>query len=75
MASLGLTPTTTSADKALSPILKTAVKLPNSRNTTREDCFSTPPVRYSHVIATRLQAIKRATPLTTDAGVMGPKPL
>jgi transposase len=46
-----------------------------ARRTTLEGFFRTHHVRYGHVIDRRLQAIKSATPLTTDAGVIAPHAL
>jgi len=49
--------------------------VPLARRTTLETFFRAPHVRYADVIAQRIQAIKTATPLTTDAGVMAPHAL
>lgn len=46
-----------------------------ARRTTLERCFRTHHVRDVNVIAQRIQAIKSATPLTTDAGVIAPNAL
>lgn len=46
-----------------------------ARKTTLEAFFHAHNVRYPQVIADRLQAIKQATPLTTDSGVMLPHQL
>jgi transposase len=46
-----------------------------ARRTTLETFFRAPHVRYADVIAQRLHAIKSATPLTTDDGVITPKAL
>jgi transposase len=46
-----------------------------ARRSTLERFFRTHHVRYTDVIAQRIQAIKRATPLTTDAGVIVPNAL
>jgi transposase len=46
-----------------------------ARRTTLECFFRTHHVRYGNVIAQRIQAIKRATPLTTDEGVIAPNAL
>src|SRR5215510_3613842 len=54
------------------PTLK-AVQL--ARRTTLETFFRAHHVRYAEVIAQRLQAIKAATPLTTDDGVIAPHAL
>jgi transposase len=54
------------------PTLK-AVQL--ARRATLETFFRAHHVRYAEVIAQRLQAIKSATPLTTDDGVIVPKAL
>jgi transposase len=54
------------------PTLK-AVQL--ARRATLETFFRAHHVRYADVIAQRIQAIKAATPLTTDAGVIAPKAL
>jgi transposase len=54
------------------PTLK-AVHL--ARRATLETFFRAHHVRYADVIAQRLQAIKAATPLTTDAGVIAPNAL
>jgi transposase len=54
------------------PTLKAA---PRARRATLVTCFRAQHVRYAEVIAQRLQAITAATPLTTDAGVIGPKAL
>src|SRR5919198_4903836 len=54
------------------PTLK-AVQL--ARRATLETFFRDHHVRYADVIAQRIQAIKSATPLTTDAGVIGPNAL
>jgi transposase len=49
--------------------------VPLARRSTLERFFHDHPVRAAAVIATRLQAIKSATPLTTEAGVIPPNPL
>ena len=54
------------------PPLK-AVQL--ARRSTLERFFRTQHVRYADVIDQRIQAIKSATPLTTDAGVIAPTAL
>jgi len=54
------------------PTLK-AVQL--ARRATLETFFRAHHVRYAEVIAQRIQAIKSATPLTTDAGVIVPNAL
>jgi transposase len=54
------------------PTLK-AVQL--ARRATLETFFRAHHVRYADVIAQRIQAIKAATPLTTDAGVIAPHAL
>jgi transposase len=54
------------------PTLK-AVQL--ARRATLETFFRAHHVRYADVIAQRIQAIKAATPLTTDAGVIAPNAL
>jgi transposase len=54
------------------PTLK-AVQL--ARRATLETFFRAPHVRYADVIAQRIQAIKSATPLTTDEGVIAPNAL
>jgi transposase len=54
------------------PTLK-AVQL--ARRSTLERFFREHHVRYSEVIDQRLQAIKSATPLTTDEGIIMPKRL
>src|SRR5262249_13194324 len=54
------------------PTLK-AVQL--ARRATLETFFRAHHVRYADGIAQRLQAIKSATPLTTDAGVIAPHAL
>jgi transposase len=54
------------------PTLK-AVQL--ARRATLETFFRAPHVRYADVIAQRIQALKAATPLTTDAGVIAPHAL
>lgn len=46
-----------------------------ARRSTLERFFHAHHVRYVDVIATRIQAIKRATPLTTDEGVLAPQAL
>jgi transposase len=46
-----------------------------ARRTTLEGFFRTHHVRYDNVIDKRLQAIKSATPLTTDEGVITPNAL
>ena len=46
-----------------------------ARRTTLERFFRTHHVRYVNVIDQRIQAIRRATPLTTDAGVIAPTAL
>src|ERR671937_2193860 len=46
-----------------------------ARRTTLETFFCEHPVRYADVIAQRIQAIKSATPLTTDEGVIAPNAL
>jgi transposase len=46
-----------------------------ARRSTLEHFFRTHHVRYTDVIAQRIQAIKSATPLTTDEGVIGPNAL
>jgi len=46
-----------------------------ARRTTLADFFRTHHVRYSNVIDRCIQAIKRATPLTTDEGVIVPHAL
>ena len=43
-----------------------------ARRATLETFFRAHHVRYAEVIAQRIQAIKAATPLTTDAGVIAP---
>ena len=48
---------------------------PLARRSTLEGCFRAPHVRAADVIATRLQAIKRAMALTTDDGVITPNVL
>src|ERR671923_307236 len=54
------------------PTLK-AVQL--ARRSPLETCFRAHHVRYADVIAQRLEAIKSATPLTTDEGVIAPNAL
>src|SRR3989441_891959 len=54
------------------PTLK-AVQL--ARRSTLETFFRAHHVRYADVIAQRIQAIKAATPLTTDEGVIAPNAL
>src|SRR5215831_5241121 len=54
------------------PTLK-AVQL--ARRATLETFFREHHVRYANVIAQRIQAIKAATPLTTDEGVIAPNAL
>jgi transposase len=54
------------------PTLK-AVQL--ARRSTLETFFHAHHVRYADVIAQRIQAIKSATPLTTDEGVIAPNAL
>src|SRR6266705_6389078 len=54
------------------PTLK-AVQL--ARRSTLESFFRDHHVRYADVITQRIQAIKSATPLTTDAGVIAPNAL
>src|SRR2546425_4492612 len=54
------------------PTLK-AVQL--ARRSTLETFFRAHHVRYADVITQRIQAIKSATPLTTDAGVIAPNAL
>jgi len=54
------------------PTLK-AVQL--ARRSTLDTFFRAHHVRYADVIAQRIQAIKAATPLTTDAGVIAPNAL
>jgi transposase len=54
------------------PTLK-AVQL--ARRATLERFFRTHHVRYTDVIAQRIHAIKSATPLTTDEGIITPKAL
>src|SRR5438093_806166 len=54
------------------PTLKT-VQL--ARRSTLETFFRAHHVRYADVIAQRIQAIKSATPLTTDEGVIAPNAL
>jgi Transposase IS116/IS110/IS902 family/Transposase len=46
-----------------------------ARRSTRERCFRAHHVRDADVIDQRLQAIKRATPLTTDEGIIAPTAL
>ena len=46
-----------------------------ARRTTLERFFRAHHVRYTNVIDTRIQAIKNATPLTTDEGVIAPHAL
>jgi transposase len=46
-----------------------------ARRTTLATCFRAHPVRSAEVIAQRIQAIKAATPLTTDDGVIVPNAL
>jgi hypothetical protein len=46
-----------------------------ARRSTLERCFRDHHVRYADVIPPRLDAIKRATPLTTDDGIITPKAL
>ncbi len=46
-----------------------------ARRTTLEDCFRAHHVRSADVITTRIQAIKSAMALTTDAGVITPNAL
>jgi transposase len=46
-----------------------------ARRCTLETCFRDHHVRTADVLVTRLRAIKTATPLTTDAGVIAPNPL
>jgi transposase len=46
-----------------------------ARRTTRERFFRAHHVRYADVINQRIQAVKRATPLTSDAGVIVPNAL
>jgi transposase len=46
-----------------------------ARRSTLETFFRAPHVRYPDVIAQRIQAIKAATPLTTDDGVIAPNAL
>ena len=54
------------------PTLKTAQL---ARRSTLETFFREHHVRYADVIAQRIQAIKAATPLTTDEGVIAPNAL
>jgi Transposase len=46
-----------------------------ARRATLATCFRAHPVRSAEVIAQRIQAIKAATPLTTDDGVSAPQAL
>src|ERR671934_354516 len=54
------------------PTLKAAQR---ARRSTLETFFREHHVRYAEVIAQRIQAIKSATPLTTDEGVIAPNAL
>jgi transposase len=53
----------------------TLTAAPLARRATLERFFHAPQVRYANGIAKRLHAIKSATPLTTDEGVMAPQAL